>query len=268
MALIPPHFMKCVAAIGADNDRDERQWDASAFFYGYRRAEGYNPMLVTNRHVFEEIASGIAWIRVDADIGEPARPFRFVLTQADGSPRWFSHPDPTIDVAVAPIDIESMHGAGGRPMFFQGDQQARRTKEMTELGVSEGDFVYLLGFPMGLVGEQRNFVIARSGTIARIQDVLDGHANYFLLDASVFHGNSGGPVILKPEAMAIGGTRSSNVPYLIGIVQGRVPYRDKTSFTQGGQTRVSEETSRLVAVYPIDYVDQTVEANRVAIDAL
>ena len=40
----------------------------------------------------------------------------------------------------------------------------------------------------------------------------------FLVDAFVFPGNSGGPVVSKPEALAITGTKSQDYAYLIGIV--------------------------------------------------
>src|ERR1019366_8874960 len=59
-----------------------------------------------------------------------------------------------------------------------------------------------LGFPLQLVGGERNYVIVRHGTIARIGDMLAGTNKNFLVDTFIFPGNSGGPVILKPEMMA------------------------------------------------------------------
>jgi len=70
---------------------------------------------------------------------------------------------------------------------------------MVELGISEGDSVYVLGYPMDLQNPDWHHMIIRSGIIARMRDMLDGVNSNFLLDAPVFPGNSGGPVILKPD---------------------------------------------------------------------
>lgn len=71
------------------------------------------------------------------------------------------------------------------------DQLIADTESMLSSGVTEGDFVYLLGFPMALVGDHRAAVIVRSGSIARVQDLFAGVGRSFLVDASVFPGNSG-----------------------------------------------------------------------------
>jgi hypothetical protein len=265
MALIPPDYLDCVAAIGIEGDKG-KHWVASAFFYGFPRGEGlYTPMLVTNRHVFEDLQT--AWVRINAEATEPAKEFRIPLSDKDGARTWFTHPDPNVDVAVIPVDVENLHVRGARPRFFPGDKQAIRTAEMSAIGTSEGDFVYILGFPLGLAGAERNFVIARGGIIARVRDLLDGKANTFLLDASVFPGNSGGPVVLKPEGMTIMGTKVSNMPYVIGIVHGYVPYEDVAISTQTKRPRVIfQENSGLALVHPVDCIDETCQANLEAID--
>jgi S1-C subfamily serine protease len=147
--------------------------------------------------------------------------------------------------------------------YFQGDQHALNTAALTGTGASEGDAAYVLGFPMGLVGEQRNAVIVRSGAIARIRDVLAGKGNQFLVDASIFPGNSGGPVVTPPEIVAIQGTKAHGNAGLIGIVRAYVPYRDEAVSRQTGMTRVIfEENSGLAAVHPVDCIEQTIAAHR------
>lgn len=269
MALLPPDYFDCVAAIGTESDKVKR-WVASAFFYGFPVDEpelGHRTFLVSNRHVFEGFEA--VWVRINAEASEPAKEFRLPLSGKDGSPNWFAHPNPEVDVAVVPVHFENMHIRGARPKFFPGATQAIGKAEMRNIGTTEGDFVFILGFPLGLAGEERNFVIVRAGTIARVRDLLDGKANTFLLDASVFPGNSGGPVILKPEAMTIMGTKVSNMPYVIGIVQGYLPYEDVAVSTQTKRPRVIfQENSGLAVVHPIDCIDETVRAHIEAIEAM
>lgn len=133
--------------------------------------------------------------------------------------------------------------------------------QMAEMGVSEGDFIYVLGFPMGIMDAKRQYVIARSGIIARLRDTLEKRGKDFLIDASVFPGNSGGPVMFKPEIFSIEGTRSVSKAGLIGIVAGYLTYKDTALSQQTGQPRVIfEENSGLAVVIPVDYVMETVDA--------
>ena len=108
---------------------------------------------------------------------------------------------------------------------------------------------------MGLIGEERNYVIARSGGIARVRDALYSSSKDFLIDTFIFPGNSGGPVILRPEAFSIVGTKTITESYLIGIVKGYVPYQDIAYSLQTQRPRVVfEENSGLASVHPIDFI--------------
>ncbi len=106
---------------------------------------------------------------------------------------------------------------GIKAEFILGDDNSVDVAKAKELGVSEGDGVFVLGFPLQLVGGERNFVIVRQGIIARIGDMLEGYSKTFLVDTFIFPGNSGGPVFLRPEVVAITGTKSQgNSPCRFG----------------------------------------------------
>ena len=94
-----------------------------------------------------------------------------------------THPDQDVDVAVALINVDHLRGQGMQVAFFGNDQHTADIAAMTSRGITEGDFAYVLGFPMGLVGPHRNTVIVRSGSIARIRDTLGGFNKEFLVDA-------------------------------------------------------------------------------------
>jgi len=121
--------------------------------------------------------------------------------------------------------------------------------------VREGDGVFVLEFPMGLVGGDRHFVIVRQGTIARIRDTLAGGSKECLVDVAVFPGNSGGPVVTRPELAAIQGTQPQHASYLLGMVKSYIPYRDVAISAQTKRPRIIfEENSGLTAVIPVDFV--------------
>jgi S1-C subfamily serine protease len=110
---------------------------------------------------------------------------------------------------------------------------------MSSSGFSEGDSVFAMGFPMGLVGDERNTVIVRGGVLARIRDAIAKPRLPFMIDTTVFPGNSGGPVVSKPEMMAIQGTQSHRNAHLIGIVASYVPYIDVAISQQTKRPRVT-----------------------------
>ena len=237
---------------------------ASGFLYGKhtpteKEPNGYRPFLVTNRHVFEGLDKVLVRFNPQ-EFNAPAEIYSLPLLNEKKEPIWIAHPDKNIDIAVVPANTEQLDKAAIQWHLFRSNTCVANIKKMNELGLMEGDFTYVLGFPMELIGEKRNIVIARSGTIARIRDVLTKNNDKFLIDSFVFPGNSGGPVISKPEAFAIEKTKPQMSSYLIGIVTSYVPYEDVAISVQTGRPRVIfQENSGLAFVHPVDYIQETID---------
>ena len=242
MALIPPEYFDAVVAIGKADQEGKTRFTASGFLYGYPADEDpddgrrrYGMFLVTNRHVFEGEDELV--VRVNRREKQPSKVFPLRLRTDDGSVRWATHPRGA-DIAIARVAIRTLAKQGIKLRAFQQEANVVTREEARELGISEGDGVFVLGFPLGLAGEERNYAIARRGILARIQDWLHGDSDKFLIDAPVFPGNSGGPVVTKPEGISIKGTRSFKRSCLIGIVTGFLPYEEIAVSKQTGKPRV------------------------------
>ena len=208
--------------------------------------------MVTNNHVVEAGATHVRFNRIDGGTG---------LVTAQEATRagvdWFRHP--TSDVAVLPLPPESPLASGGADHLHFTDNLTPTTEEWQR--VTEGYGVFVLGFPMGLVGEHRTYPIVRHGVIARIQDWRRGDTRSFLIDSAAFPGNSGGPVLLQPEAMGLANTESIRRSLLLGIVSSYIPYADVAISTQTGRPRVTfEENSGLAEVVPIDMAKECCDA--------
>lgn len=271
MALIPPFFLDCVVAIGFDTPKGERQYVATGFLFGkFLKQDGerrlYQVFLVTNKHVFED--SEVAWLRFNPEVDEPAKEFNLRLLDEKRQPIWLAHPDPEVDLAVIRINAPFLRENKIRFDYFRNDMHVANRKEALELGISEGDGVFVLGFPMGLIGEKRNFVVVRQGAIARIRDALSGSNKEFLIDTLIFPGNSGGPVVTRPEVISIEGTKAVSKASLLGVVSSYVPYRDVAISTQTKKPRIIfEENSGLASVVPVDYLVEIIDAATVTLEA-
>lgn len=170
LALIPPFFLDCVVAIGVltmgANGVPETQWTGSGFLYGdfVREHEPslkeFRVYLVTNRHVLENQKQ--VQLRFNPTETKTAQEFP-LPARADGSLDWTAHPDPNIDVAVVRINTQFLDARKINYNYFHSDSHAANIEKAKELGVSEGDGVFALGFPLGLVGGERNHVIVRQG---------------------------------------------------------------------------------------------------------
>lgn len=262
MALIPPNYMHCVAAIGVkDRQGEEIKWIASSFIYGHllspprtrEKDQRYVFALVSNRHVFD--GKNEAVVRFNRVEDRPPLVLNLPLVDNEGNKLWRGHRNKKIDVAVIPINLDVLRRENALFFYFLSNKTVANIKKLNELEVTEGDAAYILGYPMALVGEKRQTVIVREGAIALIRDALNRTNKEFLVDAQIFPGNSGGPVILKPEGFSIKGTKAQMQSLLIGIVSSYVPYRDVARSDQTGLPRIIfEENSGLAAAHPMDYV--------------
>lgn len=265
MALFTPNYIDCVVAIGIENKK-EKHWIGTGFFFGKLLEKTpdtkniYTTYLVTNKHVLKGLDQII--IRFNPKTVESSKDYHVKLI-IDNKPTWHSHPDPDIDVAVIRVNLHTPNNAGMKFKFFQSDKEVFTFNEMKENGVTEGDGVFVLGFPMGIVAEDRQYVFVRSGSIARIKDLYDLRSKDYVVDAFVFPGNSGGPVISKPEIASIKGTVFNSKSRLIGIIKSYIPYTDVAISRQTQMPRITfEENSGLSLVEPVDHILQAIEMDK------
>jgi hypothetical protein len=294
-ALVPPYFMSCVVALGGlVPDIRERvlygyKWTAvgTGFFFGHLATfdpdpakRQYNVYLVTAKHVVEgwneqqEIlkirgfTTSNLMLRVNPTISSSlAANFDLKQIIDEGSPGWTNNPN-NKDVSVLAVNIDLLRTGFG-VYFFSDDESSANIQKLKDLKVSAGDGTFVLGFPMGLIGEKRDAVIVREGIIARIEDMLYSNSESFLIDSFVFPGNSGGPVILKPEISSIVGTPNQQRAYLIGMVDAYQPYREYAISPQTQENRVTfEENSGLATILPVDYIIDAIVADAIVSDGL
>lgn len=265
MALIPPGYLNTVVALRPCTQDKNSEYSATGFLFGSPVEDNpgtYRLFLVTNRHVIDNIPNSITEIeaRFNMPVGSGSKTYPLALKPTYDSYDWFVHPDEKVDVAVKRLNANVLKEGGHRVWFFASDRSSLTREQVREWGVSEGDGVFALGFPLGIAGKERNYTIVRQGIIARIQDWLNGDEQEFLIDSSIYPGNSGGPVVLKPEISSIEGTKSNRRCVLIGMVAGYLPYEEVAISPQTMQTRVVfQENSGLGVIVPVDAIQETIQ---------
>lgn len=236
-------------------------WIGTGFLFGrFKRRidvnqKEYTIFVITNKHVLEGY-KGI-FLKFNSATDATSKDYQVDLVARNGKKLWVGHP--SADVAAIPINAGTLRNELRKYAFVQSDCNTMLTQALKEEGATEGDGIFVLGFPMGLVNPERQYAICRRGAIARIRDLFEGKATEFLVDATVFPGNSGGPVFIHPEPVSIVGTKPINRAALIGIVKSYVPYQDVAVSQQTGVARIAfQENSGLAAVEPVDHIEETV----------
>ena len=257
-ALLPPAYLDAVVALGIPASNGSIQYKATGFLYGHPVGESggeYRIFLITNRHVVEHI--DMLKARFNRPMGSDSKIYDVPLRGNDGSMLWTGHP--SSDVAAVLISPKQLEKDGIKFTWIPGDRQLD-FEQARELQISEGDGIFVLGFPLGLAGKKRNYTIVRQGCIARIRDWLGGNSRTILIDATVFPGNSGGPVVTKPEIASIKGTKFNNRSRLIGMISRYLPYEDVAISAQTRKPRIIfQENSGLATVVPVDVIQETVD---------
>lgn len=263
MAIIPSFFMDAVIALGIELENGQKQWVGTGFFVG--RKEESNPDLatvyvITNKHVVKNQKQ--LYVRFNNKETTGVKDLVMSLVNKDGAKIYTEHPTADVDVVAIQIHPQVITDNNLSLNFFSLDMHSLTLDQMKDTGVDEGSLVYALGFPMNLVGDSVKAPICRLGCISRVADafVNPKKASAYLVDAQVFPGNSGGPIVSRPEHISIEGTPQNTNANLIGILSAYIPYKETLYSRQTGHIRmIQEENSGLTIVHPVDRIKEVVE---------
>jgi len=150
-------------------------------------------VLVTANHVFQKMPGATARIGyriANADGSWSYSPQPVKIRDGEGRQLWTQHP--SRDVAAISIKAPKEFAEAAIP---QGYLAADDTFAQNHVGA--GDEMMALGFPRGLSANAAGFPILRSGRVASYPLAPAKVFPTFLLDFSVFPGNSGGPVFVS-----------------------------------------------------------------------
>lgn len=264
MAIIPPFFMDAVVALGIPIPGQSRKhWIGTGFLVGRRETaqpDFVTIYIITNKHVVRNQKQ--LYVRFNNNGISGVKDLPMSLVDKNNVSTFSEHPNPETDIVAIQIVPQIIIDNNLSLSFFDLERHTLTLDQMRETGVDEGSLIYALGFPMNLVNESVKAPICRLGCIARIADafVNPSVAEMFLVDAQTFPGNSGGPIVSRPEHISIDGTPKNSNANLIGILSAYIPYKEALYSRQTGRDRmIQEENSGLTIVHPVDRIKEVVE---------
>ena len=255
--MLSSNHLQCVVALAKLSSAEDAEWtnsltqtSATGFLYAFPHSgkiedgtDKYRRLwLVTCKHVIQGLSSDGSdemIVRMNQMDQQNMVVFTILLQEQGSAPRWYLHP--IKDIAVIPTSWQDLEDKGIQWRTFAAGRNAVTRREATDLGLGEGDIVFILGFPTGWREGRQDYPIVRHGVLAQTRGWLKGEHDTFLVDGSGFPGNSGGPVIVT----------TPQVDALIGMVSAR----EISPLPEG----LLSETADLIEVIPMEAINETIE---------
>jgi hypothetical protein len=172
-------------------------------------------VLITADHVLADMKAPearIGYRTAGGDGGWRFTPRSLRIRDDAGRPLWTTHPQQ--DVAAIAIKAPPEFARAAIPVGYLASD-----RDFAMNRIAPGDELLVLGYPRGMAANTAGFPILRSGRVASYP-VTPAVSPTFLLDFSVFPGNSGGPVFATRglKAASTGDAR----PLIAGILTQQV----------------------------------------------
>lgn len=184
------------STVRIEADKSSGTEAGTSFIFSYEHESKNYPFLITNKHVVEGSTIGRFFFTL-SDGTNPRIGERFDVRMPDFGAYWVGHPDPSVDIAAMPIApvLEFFKNQGKQAYFKSIPHSFIPTDEqLADLDALEE--VVFIGYPSGMFDSKNLMPILRRGTTATpIQFDYEG-SKAFLVDASVFPGSSGSPVLI------------------------------------------------------------------------
>ena len=175
-------------------------------------------VLITANHVLAKMPGGEARIgyRIQNPDGSWTYTPQTLKIREGGRQLWTHHP--SRDVAAISITAPEQFASAAIPLNWLADDQT-----FAQLQIGAGDEMMALGFPRGLAANRAGFPILRSGRVASYPIAPAKIFPTFLLDFSVFPGNSGGPVFMADNSRRrVGTTEAQPAQFIAGLLTQQV----------------------------------------------
>lgn len=190
----------CTTRIEAKSADRKQSSVGTGFVFSHELGEQRQALfIVTCRHVINGFANA-SFSFVESKDDKPNLGEKCEVTVPDLQSFAFYDPDPKVDVALIPLVpiIRYFEANGKKPFFRSLSKELVPTADQAE-ELSAIQPVVFVGYPSGMRDEKNLLPIARRGFTASPYVVDFNGLPLFLIDASVFPGSSGSPVMVLDQ---------------------------------------------------------------------
>jgi len=200
----------------------------TSFIFRLEKEKGTFLCLVTNKHVIKDARVG-RFFFTQGSGDKPEVGKRIDIEMDNFEARWYGHPNPHIDIAVMPlVPILEELQRRDKQVFFRALTQdlIPSAKQVEELDALEE--VLFVGYPSGIYDTINLLPVFRRGITATPLQIDHNGQPVFLIDASVFPGSSGSPVLICNTGgyTSRGGFVVGTRVFLLGVIA-RVAFREE-----------------------------------------
>lgn len=198
----------------------------TGFFFSFLENEQtgqFVPTIVTNKHVVKDAIVGKLRFSLKDKEGKPIIGEFYDLVLDNFESRWIKHPDSKVDLCILPIaNIHEEIEKSQKSLYYT----AFTMKEIPNVSELKKDFssiedITIIGYPDGIWDSFNNMPIVRKGITATALQTNFNNEPKFLVDAAIYGGSSGSPVLVFNEgsySLPNGTLVAGNRVKLVGII--------------------------------------------------
>jgi len=162
-----------------------------------QKEDKHVPVIVTNKHVVANAATGKFHVTLKDDDGMPISGSHEEFQLANFEAQCIKHPDPNVDLAAYPLGpLLNAVANSGKKLFYValGTDLIPTDRERENYSAMED--IIMIGYPNGIWDAVNNLPVIRKGITATHPHTPWNGKTEFLTDIASFPGSSGSPVFL------------------------------------------------------------------------
>jgi hypothetical protein len=201
-----------------------KQYIGTGFFYQFEKNNIKKKFIVTNRHIAEN-ADSTEFTFNRAANGNPLYGDKITYKISKNELKWIGHPDKKIDLSILDLDIiENDAAQKGFPIFIRVISEGLIPNDSIWKTFTYLEDIVMVGYPNGIIDEQNNLPIFRTGVTASQPKLDVNNKPEFITDISTFGGSSGSPIFLRKKKIKLTNPEPNKISwnnteefYFIGI---------------------------------------------------
>jgi len=229
--------MLCTTTIRIEcYDLNGNSCSGTGFYYNIEKPSGYVPVVITNKHVFNNMRSVKLVFTKSDDFGNRINE-HFTFQIDDFLIGVINHPDVDVDLCALTLlhILEDLRSKGIEiHTYFINKSIIPNHHDLQNLDAIEE--ILMIGYPNGIWDKINNLPLVRRGITSTDPKICYNGKREFLIDAACFPGSSGSPVFYldRTYKTEIGNNSLGHKIFLLGIlyagptqeIEGRVENRE------------------------------------------